>query len=390
MGNDLKREYRKLILERYSKSTKAEKNLILDEFCQVSGLSRKYAIRKLNQELRGILQRNKPGRKEKYSDKSKQFLRKFWRLMSQMCSKKMKAAFPIWLEYYQDPELDKRTRIELLEMSPATMDRILNVYRSQFYRNRRSGTKSVIKAAIPIKPLDQEVKYIGFMQADSVAHCGDRLSGSFVWSLTMTDVVSGWTENRGKWCNSAESTIRAMKDIEEKLPFDLYGVNTDGGSEFLNYQLLAYADKTIDRPRKLNVTRSRAYKKNDNCHVEQKNFTHVREVFGYERFDHKELVEAMDEVYKYSNLLSNFFVPQMRLQSKVRIGSKIKRKYTKPKTPYQILLDREDVPEDKKELLKKVFFQHNPFHLRGQIELKLKAFFKLRSELDSMKNSEAA
>ena len=369
---ELRKEYLESIRVRYLKSRKKEKSLILDEFCEVTTYNRKYAIRILNSRPKI---KKKAGRKKTYCQRCRFHLSKLWIAMNQMCSKKMKEALPHWLPFYKHTDCDDEVRRLLLTMSASTIDRELRQYKVNYYRRKRTGTKpgKLLKNIIPIKPFDYNITKPGFAEADTVAHCGDSLSGQFIWSLTFTDTYSGWTNNRGIWGKNALAVLDAIADIEEELPFELIGFNCDNGSEFLNHHLVNYFSSDERQKKQVNFTRSRAYRKNDNCHVEQKNWTHVRDLFGYERFEEKEMVAIMNNIYKnYHNVLHNFFVPQVKLLHKTRIGSKYKRVYSKPQTPYQRLIECKDVPGETKEQLKAKYETLNPFELREKIEANMK------------------
>ena len=236
-------------------------------------------------------------------------------------------------------------------MSHATVDRYLADYRKRFARRKRTGTKRSkhFLNAIPIKDFKSRAQVPGHFQADTVAHCGNSLSGQFIWTLTVTDEYSGWTENRAIYGKNGLTVASALASIFWRLPFDPKVLNTDNGCEFMNDTV----QRCVELQHGLKLTRSRAYRKNDNAHVEQKNFTHVREVFGYDRFDKEELVFTMNDIYKnHSNLPYNFFVPQLKSVEVTRVGAKYKRKYDKPKTPYQRLLESDC---DKPTLLKLTF-----------------------------------
>jgi len=216
-----------------------------------------------------------------------------------------------------------------------------------------------------------------FMEADTVAHCGNSLAGDFVWSLTLTDYCSGWTECRATWNKGAVGVVEQIKEIERMLPFKLKGFDCDNGSEFLNYHLLRYFQ---EHSNVIQFTRSRPYKKNDNAHVEQKNWTHVRQLFGYDRFDNIHLVELMNKLYaKEWSDLGNYFCPTFKLIEKIKINSRYKRKYDTPKTPYQRLLESDAIDEENKTKLKARYESLDPFKLKASVERKLKAIFKLVS-----------
>jgi hypothetical protein len=206
-----------------------------------------------------------------------------------------------------------------------------------------------------------------------VAHCGDSLAGFFVNSLTMTDIFSCWTENRACWTKGQTPVQEQIKAIEKELPFSMTGFACDNGTEFLNYELLKYF--RINREQPVEFTRRRPYKKNDNAHVEQKNWTHVRQLFGYERLEDREIVAMMNEIYQqYWNPLHNFFIPSVRLIEKTRIGGSIKKKYDEPKTPYQRLMESADVVQEAKDKLKARYQKLNPFALHEGLQTKIADF----------------
>ncbi|HVV69536.1 MAG TPA: integrase, partial [Gammaproteobacteria bacterium] len=271
-------------------------------------------------------------------------------------------------------------KAKLLKMSPATLDRLLKSSKIKYKRRGLCGTKPgyLLKNQIPIKTDHWDVTCPGFMEADSVAHCGNSLAGEFIWSITLTDIKTGWTEIRAVWNKGAEGVVNQIRDIEKKLPFQLLGFDCDNGSEFLNWHLVRYF--TEGRTQGVNMTRSRPYRKNDNAHVEQKNWTHVRHLFGYDRFDDRRLVGLMNDVYQNEwSLYQNHFMPSQKLLSKEKINSKYRRKYEKAKTPYQRLLESPQVDNEikvQKELLHETL---NPFELKKSIERKIKNIFRYTS-----------
>jgi hypothetical protein len=268
------------------------------------------------------------------------------------------------------------THEQLLSVSAATIDRLLKPVRATHGRKGLGGTKpgSLLKNQIPIRTHFWDVSQPGFMEADTVAHCGNSLAGDFVWSLTMTDIHTTWTENRATWNKGAEGVLTQIKDIEAWLPFALLGFDCDNGSEFLNYHLLRYF---TDHPSAPAFTRSRPYKKNDNAHVEQKNWSHVRQLFGYDRFEDRGLVDLMNDLYANEwSLYQNHFCPSMKLREKRRINSKYYKKYDAPQTPYLRVLASEHVTEEAKERLRNLHMSLNPFILKRTIEKKLKVIFQ--------------
>jgi hypothetical protein len=322
--------------------------------------------------------REKPvGRKKLYNPvRLSEPLKQIWLASDQMCGARLKAALPLWLPFFvMNPPLNDEDKLQLLTMSERTINRLLKPFRAR-YPKRLGGTKpgSLLKNQIAVKTDQWDEKVPGFVEGDTVAHCGTSLLGYFVWSLTLTDIYSGWTENRAVWNKGADGVLKQIASIEEVLPFELLGFDSDNGSEFLNWHLLRYFQK---REKTLQFTRSRPYHKGDNAHVEQKNWTHVRQIFGYERFSNPILVNLMNDLYKNElSLLHNYFYPAMKIQNKFRFGAKLKKFYDKPQTPYQRILKSERISAEKKEQLIKTFEQLNPFELRRNIQKKLKIIFQ--------------
>lgn len=385
MGQDKKRAYLEQIYKRYQQANRRLKGQILDEFCAVCGYHRKHAIAMLNRPLHTRRRRKKKtsrvekGRKPLYqSPEFLDALNAIWKASDYLCSKKLRAALPEWLPYYEQAHgLTLACKKRLLSISPASIDRVLAPVRAKQKRKGLSGTKPgrLLKNQIPIRTGVWDEQRPGFMEADTVAHCGQSLEGSFVWSLTMTDIASTWTENRATWNKGATGVCEQVADIEKGLPFKLRGFDTDCGSEFLNYHLIRYFS---DRPKTkmIEFTRSRPYHKNDNAHVEQKNWTHVRQVFGYQRFEDPKLVKLMNSLYaKEWSLYQNHFIPTMKCVEKVKINSRYKKKYDFPQTPYQRLLQSKDLSQEKKEALKAQHSKLNPFELKKTINKKLNDIF---------------
>jgi hypothetical protein len=263
-------------------------------------------------------------------------------------------------------------------MSASTIDRLLATS-SIKCRRGLSGTKpgKILKKHIPIKTDQWDEAMPGFLEADTVAHCGTSLEGSFAWSLTMTDIYSGWTENRAVWNKGAIGVLNQISDIENRLPFDILGFDSDNGSEFLNWHLIHYFTNE-QRPKHIQFTRSRPYHSDDNAHVEQKNWTHVRQLFGYERFNNQAVVELMNDLYKNEmSQMNNYFLPNTKITEKQRVESKIIKKHDKPATPYQRLIKSEHVSEEKKQELTEIYKSLNPFELKKTIKKKVDRIFRL-------------
>lgn len=383
MGHNEKKAYLEEIRLRYRKVRKLLKAKILDEFCAVCDYHRKHAIRLLGEPFRRIKPKaRKRGSKSLYNKSCiVEPLVRIWLATDQMCSKKLKAALPLWLPFYEIEygKLTGETKAKILKVSAATIDRLLKPNKVKYKHKSLCGTRpgSLLKNQIPIRTDNWDITKPGFCEADTVAHCGNSLSGDFVWSLTLTDIFSGWTENRAIWGKGSGDVLEQIKDIEGKLPFKLLGFDCDNGSEFLNYHLIRYFSNR-PKERMVQFTRSRPYHKDDNAHVEQKNWTHVRQLFGYDRFGNKALVGLMNSLYcnEYS-LLQNYFCPNMKLISKEKINSRYRKKYGIPQTPYQRLLTCNDVIAETKRSLIDTYEKLNPFVLRKNIERKLKSIFDI-------------
>jgi hypothetical protein len=329
MSLSSKKEYLNRIWGRYQRAGREHKSKILDEFCAVCGYHRKFALRLLNRPL--ARRPGQAGARRKYDpQRLLPALKGIWLAADQPCGKLLKAVLPVWVSFLGDVE--EALKKELLAMSAATLDRLLKPARLQHRRRGLCATRpgKLLRHPIPLRDGPADTQHLGNIEADTVAHGGDSTAGDFVYSLTFTDVCTGWTETRATWNKSSRGILEQLKDIEGKLPFKMKSFHSDNGSEFLNWPLWAY----LRGPqRKIRFTRSRPYRKNDNAHVEQKNWTHVRQLFGHERFERAELVALMNRVYESWNPLRNHFHPSFKLKSKKKEGSRSIRRYEEPSTP---------------------------------------------------------
>jgi len=392
MSNRAKKEYLDAICERYRWSSKKEKRAILDEFCQICGYNRKYAIRLLHKRLSCSTSRSPQqkqtthaaaGRPKQYHDPAiLKFLTQLWRATNLACSKRLKAAIPLWLPFYgcpvKTPVIDLLTRI-----SPSTIDRLLRPGRSRYSKLGLATTKpgSLLKKHIPVKTNQWDEHIPGFLEADMVAHCGSSAAGMFVYTVNITDIATGWTEQRAVWGKGEQGVLAAIQSIEEALPFPIRGFDCDNGSEFLNWPLLKYF---THRKRPVQYTRSREYYKNDNAHIEGKNWTHVRQYLGYQRLEEKRSVNDMNDLYTTEwRLLLNFFLPSVKLQSKERVGSKTIKKHDAPQTPVQRLLASEQTPPRVKRQLQQQLITLNPFFLQRHISTKIKKILRYATPTQS-------
>jgi hypothetical protein len=371
-----KREYVEAVFLRYKQASKIDKGHILDEFCATCGYHRKYAIRLLRKFKR--FTRPKPRRRGPkpvyHSEAILKPLKKIWLTANLPCSKRLKALLPLWLPGYQAIEgsLPAHSLQALLRISAATIDRLLKPVRVRYRQHGRSTTKpgTLLRHQIPVGTNQWDQTRPGFLEADTVAHCGQSMAGQFAYTIDCVDIATGWSEQRAVWGRGETGVLEQIRHIEQSLPFALLGFDCDNGSEFLNHHLLRHF---INRPNPVHFTRSRAYRKDDNAHIEQKNWTHVRQWIGYERLDEPRVVELLNELYRNEwRLFHNFFCPSVKLLAKQQLGSKTIKHHDSPKTPYQRLIDSPHIPQDTKERLATQLQSLNPFRLRSSMEIKLK------------------
>lgn len=376
MSQRSKRELFAEIQPRYLKASKAEKKKMLDEFTASTGYHRKYAIRILKH---GYKRRpNKPrGRKAIYRGEVVKALEQIWEIYGRICSKRLRPYLPEGIKVLErcgELSLSPETRELLLRMSCSTIDRCLAPAR--FNRPRGLSTTkpgTLLKKNIPVRTFtDWNEDKPGFLEVDLVAHCGDSTAGQYLNTLTCTDLCTGWTEPVALPRRSQESVCIAIDGLrEEQLPFDLLGVDSDNGSEFINDLLYGYCLN-----HEITFTRSRPYKKNDQAHVEQKNWSVVRRTVGYDRLESQEQFALLTSIYQDLRLYVNFFQPALKLISKKRIGNKSVRKYDTARTPYQRIIEREDIPVARKAHLLNLYLQLNPVELRERIDEKVLLLWK--------------
>lgn len=380
MSPSSKKEYAESIRQRYSKAAKSEKTKILNEFCNTCGYHRKYAIRILGLKKQRPSQVHKRGRKKKYDDP---FIFKvlfdLWVKTNLPCSKRLKAIIPIWMPFYPYDIPEKIAR-NLYSISAATIDRVMKPVRARYQKQGLSTTKpgSLIKKQIPIATNQWDESRPGFLEVDSVAHCGTSAGGSFVLTINCVDIATTWTEQNAVWGKGEAGVLKALVNIENKIPFPLLGFDCDNGSEFLNWHIVRHYRK---RKNPVHFTRSRPYYKNDNAHIEEKNWTHVRQFIGYQRFDKIELVDLLNDLYDNEwRLYLNFFIPSVKLIEKSRVGSKTKKKYDPPKTPFQRVIESPCVSEEQKENLRSLCRTLNPFELQKTVRRKIVQILKLAGQ----------
>jgi hypothetical protein len=379
-----KREYREAVYLRYKNATRHEKTAILDEFCATCTCHRKHAIRVLKRFKRFTKPKSKKrGSKPVYQkDEILTPLKRIWLAANLPCSKRLKVMLPIWMPGYdqQFGKLSAEVTKALLGISPATIDRILSPIRFHYTKRGRSTTKpgTLLRKHIPIKTNQWNESKPGFIEADTVAHCGDSTAGMYVNTIDFVDIATGWTEQRAVWGKGEGGVLEQIKNIEKILPFPILGFDCDNGGEFLNYHLLKHF---TERKHPVQFTRSRAYHKDDNAHIEQKNWTHIRQWLGYDRLDNPNIVSLLNNLYpKEWRLFHNFFCPSVKLIAKKRIGSKTIKHHDPPKTPCQRILESPHIHESVKESLSKQLENLNPFLLRKIMDKKMKKIFSINNK----------
>lgn len=358
----------KTMARRYAKASKADKTVMLDELCALTGWTRDHARRALRLVIRGDPSRPRPPRPRIYGDDVGGPLRIIWAVLNGPAGKRLApfmGEIVEVLERHGELQLTPEVRDKLLRISAATIDRLLAPERARLRIKGRSGTKpgTMLKRQIPIRTFaDWDDARPGFCEVDLVAHDGGDPSGEFCQTLDLTCVATGWTEMRAlrnkaqRWC------FEALVDIEAAMPFPLLGLDSDNGSEFINAHLFTWCAE-----HEITFTRSRPQRKNDNCFVEQKNFPVVRQQVGYLRYDTPAELAVLSELYGHLRLYVNFFQPQMRLLEKVRDGARLTRRHDRARTPYRRLLESPLIHQDAKAALTHRFLELNPATLKRKI-----------------------
>lgn len=364
----------------YRGASKKEKSKILDQFIATTGYSRWYARLVLRHEGRRLQtdkqtivvverkSRTKRKRARCYDEKVQTALVKLWRIMDYICGKRLQPMLPellTVLERHNEFHCDRETRAKLLRISAASIDRLLKPERRKYELRGRSGTKpgTLLKKQIPIRTFAEwDEQCPGFVEIDLVAHDGGLAAGDYCQTLDLTDIATTWTETLAVRNKAQAWVFAALKEMRQKLPFSLLGIDSDNGSEFINKYLVEYCQK-----QKLSFTRSRPYRKNDNCFVEQKNYSVVRRAVGYQRYDTEAQLKLLTELYATLRLYTNFFQPTMKLKAKERVGSKVTKRYDGAQTPYQRVLAAAQVSETEKQCLRAKYKTLNPAALKRKL-----------------------
>lgn len=382
MTNMSKREYLIALRGKYFKATRAAKTQLLNDFCEFTKYNRKYALELLNNPLPSRWKHSKP-RQKVYDRPVIDALLVIWRGCNEICGERLHSFIPSMLEKLVDCgelTVDSKTETKLKTMSMATVKRIVSQTKRRSLIKIGGTTKpgSLLKHQIAIRYGQWGDVDPGWCETDTVAHCGGDVSGEFIYSLDIMDICTGWSEQAAIWGKGEKATVIQIDAIRQRLPFTLLGLDPDNGSEFINWHLHRYSKK-----HGITLTRSRPYKKNDNAHVEQKNYTAIRQLIGYSRLERKEQLAIMNDLYANEwRLYLNFFQPTMKLKEKIKddVTGKTKKRYYQAKTPYQRLLDHPKASRTQKDLLRSIYKELNPIKLQQEIDKKLEL---LRSTLRS-------
>src|SRR5580693_1105148 len=385
MDKDMNQTTREQVLEklrrRYETAGAEHKRKLIDQTVQLLGYHRKSAIRSLRQRPppRGpVILTGRPVQFE--PGVLLPWLRPIWQATDYACGQRLVAMLPEWIPAYEQYErrLPGEVREKLLLASGRTLDRLLAPLRGQGAGRSLTRPGTLLRQQIPIRGSLWEGNKAGWLEVDTVALCGGSVAGEFVWMVDGVDYAAAWVEVRAMWGRGQAGTLAALQDVEESLPFALLGLDSDNGGEFINHHVMRWLQQ---RARPVFMTRSRPYKKDDNAHVEQKNWTHVRQWFGYERHDNPAVVELINRLTKgpYGQLL-NFFHARLKLESKEKKDGRVRRIYGEAQTPLARVLASAQVSQGTKVRLRAEKGRLNPFALKQEVSLGLKAIAAMRQE----------
>lgn len=380
----------KALSEQYRRASKKDKGNLLNQFVEATGYDRCYARRLLRNHGRKVwacpgvalegdvrIRRKRVGLR-KYGDEVFKALKKIWELLDFISSKRLAAALPEVvprLVAFKELKINKAVQKQLLAISPATIDRLLRDERKKHTLKGRATTKpgTLLKHQIPFRTFsDWSDVEPGFFEMDLVGHDGGKAQGDYCFTLDLVDVATGWTEQAAVQNKAQIWVFDALKDIRNRLPFPMLGLHSDNGSEFINHHMLAYCTEC-----KITFTRSRPYQKNDNCYIEQKNWSTVRRNAGYARYDTPDACKLLNELYMLLRDYNNFFLPSMKLKEKKRDGAKVHKRYDTPQTPYQRILASNTISQKIKDQLTHHYQKLNPAELHRKIR-------QLQRQLDKL------
>ena len=374
-----RRDFMDSISERYRKASKASKTRILDEVCAATEFHRKYAIARIN-----LVETSRPSaaavtrkREKLYGREVLAVVEKVWEEAGYPWSVRLKAILVLWLPAIRKRYgLTRALEAQLVRISPRTIDRALKGKKRELRRRLYGRTKpgTLLRHQIPIKCEHWDVRTAGHLELDTVSHCGGNGEGLFAYSFNLTDIGSTWVETRSVLGKGEAGIVKAFSEMSEVLPFKVLDIDSDNGSEFINRNLYTYCDA-----RDIGFTRGRPYKKDDNAHIEQKNWTHVRKLVGWDRFDTPDSVAALNDLYAHElRLYMNLFQPSVKLIRTVRKGSRKVRRYDQPRTPLDRLAGMPGADHQKVEALLHLRSRLDPFALSRIIRQKLERVWEMR------------
>lgn len=380
-----RREYLQRKRKKYLKiKGRKARGLMLNEIVETTGLARNYVVglMKPGTDLTGAKLAGRKSRGKIYDNTAGYYLKKIWDILDCPCGQRLAPALPGTMDAlhrHKEMNIPQTIKEKLLVISPSTCDRLLAKWKRSKRHRLHGSTKpgSLLKKQIPIVLSRWDEKELGFSEIDLVAHNGGNPQGEFGYTLVDTDLLSGWTEQEAILGKAQKRVKAALGKIDKRRSFGRKGIDSDSGSEFINWLLYKHCQKE-----EVIFTRGRPGKKNDNAHVEQKNWTHVRKLIGYHRYDTKRQVDLINDLYRNEwRLYENFFQPTIKLQEKKRVGGRMHKKYGIAKTPYQRIMESSEVPTTKKIELEEIYYSLNPAELKREIERKLKVIFQTTKQL---------
>lgn len=392
MNMEARREYLSVLRKQYLKAgTRKEKTFLLNEYCKNTGLNRKYVVRKINNpelwDKKGRMKVVKRKRKRKYREETIDVLTKIWEIFDYPCGQRLRPLVLTETERLRrlgEIKVSGSALRQLNKISSATIDRRLRTKKDQLARSiTRSCSKprSLLYQKIPIRLNDWDTLIVGNLGIDFVEHCGSSKRGEYLNTLSVAEIATGWWEGEAIIGRGQYPTLEALRRTRQRTPFKWLEIHPDNDSSFINAHLFKYCQEE-----KINFSRSRPNKKNDNCYVEQKNWTHVKKTFGYLRYDTGQELKIINDLYRNQlRLYKNFFQPVMKLVKKTRIGGKVKRVYDVPRTPYQRLMDSNQVSKTARRKLKALYLDLNPAQLKREIEDRINKLYQVYEQKQKKK-----
>lgn len=386
MNKEAKHQYMQTLRERYLEASRKGKTEILDEYCRNTGQDRKYSIKKFRYKVRLKKPEERKPRKEYYDGNVRAVLVKIWEIFDYPCGQRLESILKdevIRLRRMGEIVCSDETVSKLKNISSASIDRKLEHEKHVLWQKRKykKNRDPLLNQMVLIKTsAEMDRSKPGTIQTDCVEHCGSSASGEFINTLNNVDLFSGWWEGEAVMGKGQARTFEAIENTNKRYPFPWLELHPDNGGNILNYHVWTWTQQ-----KGITYSRSRPYRKNDNCFIEQKNSTHVRKVIGYLRYDIKEELEIINDLYQNElRLYKNFFQPTIKLVQKTRIKGKIHRKYDRAKTPYQRIMESDHISDEKKRELKAIYESLNPAELKRRIDQKLKSLYRAYQKKKSL------